>query len=311
MEACRPYRYFYEIDYSRYDASISLEMMACFELQWLCLVYPPSVYPEFASALISCLSTNGVSDIGVTYRTYGTRCSGDAHTSIGNGMLNHYLTFLMTSHISDLVSFHEGDDGLICTLERIDDWFTVLPTLGFLIKLDLHSSLNDAAFCGMYLCDTPTGLASYSDPERTLVKLHVCKADGFPQNLLFAKALSVLSLNPSTPIITAWCMHILRCVQTPLSRPSRRHHLLRTITRIQSGGRRHFVSFTPRVTAISADIRAAFAHRTGISPGLQVEYEDYLLSLPFVPHRYHLLKRDLSIDTLDSTLHNFIDVMAA
>lgn len=311
MSACRSYRYFYEIDYSRFDASISLEMMACFELQWLCLVYPPEVYPEFASALVSCLSTRGVSDVGITYRTYGTRCSGDAHTSIGNGILNHFLTFLMTSHLSDVLSYHEGDDGLICTLERIDHWFTILPTLGFLIKLDLHSSLTDAAFCGMYLCDTPSGLSAYSDPERTLVKLHVCKADGLPQNLLFAKALSVLSLNPCTPIITAWCQHILRCVDTPLSKPSRRHHLLRTIARIQSGGRRHFVSFSPRTFTITSDVRAAFAHRTGISPALQVAYESYLLALPFVPSRYHLLKRDLSIDTLDSTLHNFIDVMAA
>lgn len=312
MNNAKGYRYYYETDYSRFDASISAEMLASFEFNWLTLVYPCIDYPSLATALVSSVKTKGIHETGIVYNVFGTRCSGDAHTSIGNGVLNHFLTFLMTSHLDDLVTYHEGDDGLICVNENIDDSFDILPQLGFMVKVDCYGDINDASFCGMCLdegdCES---LDMFSDPFRCLAKIHTACADGFSKNLIVAKAMSILNLNPSTPIITAFCEHILNVVDSPLLRPNRRERFLRMISNLQKGSFKHQIDLGIKSTEISATKRANFLARTGLSPGYQVKYENYLRSLREVPAKYELIKRDVVLETADSTLFNFHECLYA
>lgn len=308
MSNLRGYRFYYETDYSRFDASISAEMLASFEHMWLTLCFDPVDHEQFAGALAASLVTSGRSDVGVTYRLLGTRCSGDAHTSVANGVMNHMLTFLMTCHLSDCVSYHEGDDGIIATNEGIDSQFETLPDLGFLIKVDKYNHLNDTSFCGMFLVDDPIrGLQMYSDPLRCMAKLHTACADGLSQDLLVAKAMSIFNLNPSTPIITAWCQHILRVVPSRLLRPTKRARLLSTVNRVTRGGRKQeYIDLDIRAVDITPDVRASFAARTGIGVAEQLAYERYLLCLPYVPESYELIKREVVFEDSDSTLFNFL-----
>lgn len=292
---------YYEIDYSRFDLSISAEVISQYEHAWVSLVYPPLNYPGFWQTLVSTLITSGFSEYGITYSLPGSRCSGDPHTSVGNGLLNGFLTWLVTFD-KDCSYFCEGDDGIIGCSPPIGDEIEIIPDLGFMLKIDHYRHINDCSFCGMYLLDDSGTLGMYSDPLRTLSKIHVCCADGLPNNLIVAKALSVLNLNPATPIITAFCRHILRVVHSKLLNPRNRNRLTAAVKRVSP-----IMAYMPFQTAPvycepSPEMRAAFAARTGISPALQCQYEQYLLSLLFVPSRYALLKRDIELDGLQTTL---------
>nr|ASS83254.1 RNA-dependant RNA polymerase [Lake Sinai virus 1] len=292
---------YYEIDYSRFDLSISAEVISQYEHAWVSLVYPPLNHPGFWQTLVSTLITSGFSEYGITYSLPGSRCSGDPHTSVGNGLLNGFLTWLVTFD-KDCSYFCEGDDGIIGCSPPIGDEIEIIPDLGFMLKIDHYHHINDCSFCGMYPLDDSGTLSMYSDPLRTLSKIHVCCADGLPNNLIVAKALSVLNLNPATPIITAFCRHILRVVHSKLLNPRNRNRLTAAVKRVSP-----IMAYMPFQTAPvyrepSPETRAAFAARTGISPALQCQYEQYLLSLLFVPSRYALLKRDIELDGLQTTL---------
>nr|UDY81058.1 MAG: RNA-dependent RNA polymerase [Lake Sinai virus 8] len=293
--------HYYEIDYSRFDLSISVELLSQFEHSWIALVYPPDSHPLFWQTLVATLNTSGFSEYGVTYSLPGSRCSGDPHTSIGNGLLNAFLTWLIT-HDKDSVYYCEGDDGIIASRQPILDEIEIIPDLGFMLKIDHYDHVNDCSFCGMYLYEDHACLGMYSDPMRTLSKIHACCADGKPSNLIVAKALSLLNLNPATPIITAFCQHILRVVPSVLLNPRNRNRLIATMKRVAPWTHHLRVRCDVLCSEPSPTIRAAFALRTGISPALQVQYEAYLASLPYVPAKYVYLKRDLELDGIGASL---------
>nr|UDY80838.1 MAG: RNA-dependent RNA polymerase [Lake Sinai virus 3] len=302
---------YYEIDYSRFDLSISAEVISQYEHAWVSLVYPPSSHPAFWQTLVSTLVTSGFSEYGITYSLPGSRCSGDPHTSVGNGLLNAFLTWLITFD-KDCVYFCEGDDGIIGCSPPIGDEVEIIPDLGFMLKMEHYHHVDECSFCGMYLLDARGILKMYSDPLRTLSKIHVCCADGLPNNLIVAKALSILNLNPSTPIITAFCRHILNVVRSRLLNPRNRNRLAAAVRRVAPWMVYMPFRYTPCYDEPCPATRAAFAARTGISPALQIEYEAYLLSLPFVPSRYALLKRDVELDGLSTVLlGNFQSVLYA
>nr|UDY80882.1 MAG: RNA-dependent RNA polymerase [Lake Sinai virus 3] len=302
---------YYEIDYSRFDLSISAEVISQYEHAWVSLVYPPSVHPGFWQTLVSTLITSGVSEYGITYSLPGSRCSGDPHTSVGNGLLNAFLTWLITFD-KDCAYFCEGDDGIIGCSPPIGDEVEIIPDLGFMLKMEHYNHIDECSFCGMYLLDARGTLKMYSDPLRTLSKIHVCCADGLPNNLIVAKALSVLNLNPSTPIITAFCRHILNVVRSRLLNPRNRNRLAAAVRRVAPWMVYMPFRYTPYYDEPCPATRAAFAARTGISPALQIEYEKYLLALTFVPSKYVLLKRDVELDGLSTVLlGNFRSVLYA
>lgn len=293
--------HYYEIDYSRFDLSISVELLSQFEHSWVALTYSPDAHPLFWQTLVATLTTSGFSEYGVTYSLPGSRCSGDPHTSIGNGLLNAFLTWLVT-HDKNSVFYCEGDDGIIASREPILDEIEIIPDLGFMLKIDHYDHINDCSFCGMYLYEDRASLGMYSDPMRTLSKIHACCADGKPSNLIVAKALSLLNLNPATPIITAFCQHILRVVPSVLLSPRNRNRLLATMRRVAPWTHHLSVRCDVVCSEPSPIVRAAFALRTGISPALQVRYESYLASLPYVPAKYVYLKRDLELDGIGASL---------
>lgn len=293
--------HYYEIDYSRFDLSISAEVISQFEHAWVSFVYPPDSYPLFWQTLVSTLITSGFSEYGITYSLPGSRCSGDPHTSVGNGILNAFLTWLVT-YDKDCSYYCEGDDGIIGCSEPILDEIEIIPDLGFMLKIDHYDHIDDCSFCGMYLLDDRGTLRMYSDPIRTLSKIHVCCADGAPNNLIVAKALSILNLNPSTPIVTAFCRHILRVVHSKLLNPRNRNRLTAALRRVAPWVVYFPFSYDPVCAEPSPAMRAAFAVRTGVSPSLQIQYEAYLMSLLYVPRAYRYLKRDLELDGISTSL---------
>lgn len=136
---------YYEIDYSRFDLSISAEVISQYEHAWVSLVYPPSSHPAFWQTLVSTLVTSGFSEYGITYSLPGSRCSGDPHTSVGNGLLNAFLTWLITFD-KDCVYFCEGDDGIIGCSPAIGDEVEIIPDLGFMLKMEHYNHVDECSF---------------------------------------------------------------------------------------------------------------------------------------------------------------------
>nr|UDL13945.1 MAG: RNA dependent RNA polymerase [Xiangshan insect virus] len=219
------YDTYIEIDYSRFDMTVSEPIMAGVEHTIFKTCFPDD--KEFHKFLDACLRVTGRSWLGTYYKVRGTRCSGDAHTSIGNGLINRFLTWicLLTVPSNAWRSVHEGDDGLIgvrhgygeLVMECLDD----LKFYGFTIKKKITKNLNEVTFCGRRLVITQKGVMDCCDPIRTMGKFHVTSRDGDIRTLAYAKALSYLHTDSSTPVIGVLAACVERSLRDKVSKGRR------------------------------------------------------------------------------------------
>lgn len=315
MSALLDHPVYLETDYSRFDMSISSEVIAQIEMSLLSLAYSPTEFPYFWAHYLMTLHTVGVSAIGTYYQSIGGRCSGDAHTSIGNGIINAFNSFLISlSPKNTALYFNEGDDGLLgTTCEHMDEVIsnmTVLPMLGFSLKYDVYSEIEMTSFCGRFLYNDLGRLRSYSDPYRTLSKFHTACSNMLPYNVARAKALSVIHMNYQTPILTQLALLFIR--STHGGHFSDLRHLQNYYAAEKAGNPFNFLPNLSNCDEPSPQIRAAFALRTGISPPHQIRYENYLRSFDVVPSKFVALFNDLDIEAPSSALYGAVlDCMTA
>jgi len=286
MSALTSCSHFIETDYSRFDMSYSYEMIHSFEMMAL-LFFFDDFDEGYADSLRMLFETSGKSDIGLDYSVFGTRCSGDAHTSIGNGLVNDFMTWLCVPHDSE--HFHEGDDGVIglrgeVEYQQVMYNLNVISCLGFQLKMDTYHSIHETTFCGRFFYEDRGQLYSYCDIERALSKFHTVCSDGDSRALLLAKAMSINYTDGGTPIIGCVSDVIIRLL-LPVVMP---RSLKRAKYRLQHEGRYkvlryssdHFSDPTPA-------IRAACWNRTGFTPSVQIAFENYyrsFLKLGYIPN---------------------------
>jgi len=298
---------FYETDFTRFDQCFSAETMLSVEYQWFQRTFPFNEHPLANLLMLMALTTRGQSDIGVKYKVLGTRCSGDAHTSIFNGLTNDFMMWIMFGRC---VRYHEGDDGVVAFTRKTDpgrNSFFFLEILGFQLKCDRYTSINDVSFCGMKIYQNSHHLSMYSDFWRTACKIHTICSDGKPHELARAKAFSLLALNPSTPILSAWAHLILRCTDRHKSRDKlvcervwKTAHSLRDVYHRPSTellkGFRNVVDF-------SSDELASFCHTTGMTAAQVISYHNYLNSLDYIPSSFDKLRIDVIADSATTQLY--------
>jgi len=144
-----------------------------------------------------------------------TRMSGEMNTSLGNGFSNlMFMLFVCESKGSkNVLGVVEGDDGLF----RIDG---PIPTpedfaaLGLNIKLDVHSSINTASFCGIVF--DPDDRINVTDPVSVMLNFgwtsrRYMKAKKSRLNLLLrCKALCLAHQYPGCPILASLSSYVLR-----------------------------------------------------------------------------------------------------
>jgi hypothetical protein len=279
------YRYFLETDYSRFDLSISAAYIKSVERVFLSA---PFFADEGYLRLLGWLeNTTGVSEIGLTYDVLGTRCSGDAHTSIANGLINHFNTWLAMIEIPDdqWVSFHEGDDGIMGVVEGLEDQaihnMHIMPVLGFQLKLDVHNDIGATGFCGRYLYSTIYGIKAYCDIRRTMAKLHTITSDGDAEALLLAKMISYYCTDADTPLVGVLA-HVI--IQILLPQVTQRR-LLRALTHLKRDywfAQKHKGDLMVRseypLRLADTATRASVADRCDIGIAMQYAYEKYYLS---------------------------------
>lgn len=219
-----------------------------------------------------------MSYLGVEYAIDGTRCSGDAHTSIGNGLINAINTYACLRHVPHELwtSVHEGDDGVIATrlpTGQGEKYLLVLGCLGFSVKNETHNQLNDVSFCGRHWFVDGATLRDHADIIRSLEKFHTavsnCRADA----LLLAKAMSYYHTDAHTPLIGPLTWSITQVLRhkihfSPIKRALHAYSKERWLQTEK------ILVNDPRTRpSISHDARVSCHRRTGISPRLQVELE--------------------------------------
>lgn len=203
------YDTYIEIDFSRFDMTIHEDIIRIFEQRFL--IWPFSRdHPLYYECVGRLNRTTGVSGFGTRYTVRGTRCSGDAHTSISNGILNRFLVWLCLRKLptTSWTSFHEGDDGVIGVKSRYLNQalynLQYLGCLGFSAKIKSTRVLEEVIFCGRRLSTDRNGkLTTICDVTRTLRKFNTTVSLGQPDLLLYAKALSYNYTDADTPIVGA------------------------------------------------------------------------------------------------------------
>lgn len=303
LEPLGDYSNYIETDYSRFDSTIPPEYTRFVEAGFVHYCFDKDEYPDLALAMKFCERTDGVTPLGIGYRTTG-RCSGDAHTSIGNGVINAFNTWLALRRLPDhsWISYHEGDDGIIaCTdevrLQLICNLMLFAP-LGFSIKIINPPTLEETTFCGRTHVLTPK-LASMCDVRRTLSKFHITCSDLPSRRAILAKSYSYWATDASTPIIS-WLCYAILTVLAPSEKDIRSLFRAGTLskfekTQIQQG---ICANFEPPV--ICAAKRAALEIKEGIIISLQVAMEEEFQSwigLGYVPSDYpYIVVDNLHVD---------------
>lgn len=150
------------------------------------------------------------------------RMSGEMSTSLANGFTNLMVGLFLASRHGDRVEdggvdmVVEGDDGLMITRHA-----TPTPEefgeLGFVIKQEKPSCINEASFCKMVF--DPVDLSNLADPAEGLVKFgwtHAQQKNGSDKvlkELLRAKALSLAYELPHCPILAALARYGMRVTE--------------------------------------------------------------------------------------------------
>lgn len=210
---------FLEIDYSRFDMTISPEIINIFELAVLKKPFPFGEHALYHQALDHTLRTSGISSFGTRYNREGGRCSGDAHTSIGNGLLNYFLTWVCLRGLPQHAwrSVHEGDDGIVGFQAKYWDQvranMAFLDVLGFKVKLKLSKNVEEVVFCGRHFFWTSEGMREMADVPRSLKKFNTTMSLGRNKILLLAKALSYNYTDADTPLLGALTYSLVRVLR--------------------------------------------------------------------------------------------------
>lgn len=261
-----------ETDFSRFDMTVSYEVVVAFELAWIRKAFPKGKYPELDAALSLLSRMKGVSDLGVVYDILGTRASGDAHTSLGNGLLNRFIIWacLRKHPLGSWVSHHEGDDGRIALLgldpQVATHDLSFAKVLGFDLKIVLTDSLH-ATFCGRWLC--PEG-HEVADIFRCLDKFPITFKDGDRDALLLAKAYSYRYTDGHSPLISKLVARIIELLEPRITRNALRKRIRGTRLferQLILGG------IAAETREPESCCRVLVAMRTGLSPRAQVEIE--------------------------------------
>jgi len=152
-------------------------------------------------------------------RVLCTRMSGEMNTSLDNGFSNWmFIDFICYLLKCDYLGCFEGDDGICRIIPRKGGR---LPTpedfarLGLLMKLEYHSKLSTASFCGLIFDEED--MLVISDPIWTISTFGWVNRQymnttrpGKLKALLRCKALSLAHQYPGCPIIAALASYALR-----------------------------------------------------------------------------------------------------
>jgi hypothetical protein len=277
-------REYFASDYTAFEALFTRELMdACeFELYDYMTQYLPT-HEHFMSLVRDVLGgTNTLVYKFFTVELEATRMSGEMTTSLGNGWTN-LMAFLFVAYKSgcEVDGFVEGDDGVFALLkgEHLDD--ALFESLGLRIKLERHTDLCSASFCGIIF--DPDDCINVTDPREVLAgfgwttNLYLNASLSTRLNLLRAKSLSYAYQYPGCPIIADLAEYGLR-----MTRGRDIRHFVSQKWQTNQWEREQVLGLTesriPR-RQVGMSTRLLVERKYGITVEVQLSIEHYLQSL--------------------------------
>lgn len=297
-----PGRRYVATDYSSFEAHMTPEILNICEFQlysYMTKNLPKKPRLDFLSHVRKALAgrSTGVSKLG-GFSIPGVRMSGDMCTSLGNGFTNLCLSFyLLTLYGFKPDGVFEGDDGLLA-VQSASGMLTKkeFESIGAIIKMEPSATVEEAGFCGLYaargsfdnLCDVVDVLVKFG------WTMSNAKAGGEKviRQLLRAKAFSLAFEMPRCPILRELANYALRITAdvAPKFEVNKYGELGWWDEQVLRGA----VLTNLPADGVSNASRQFVHEKWGISPQVQVDYEQYLKS------KNDLLPIPLSLEVRDS-----------
>lgn len=301
-----------EIDYTRFDSTISRTMIVNVEAFIFSVIFPKADHPLLHAALKFAQTTIGVTPLGIIYFVEGTRCSGDAHTSIANGLLNFFMFWVLVSRLPPdaWLSYHEGDDGIAGIKSKY--WKQVLfnclilQCLGFEAKLAWFDQLQLTTFCGRSHVPIGGALMSMCDLPRTLSKIHITTSNLKTRTAALAKAYSYWATDRHTPIVGTVCWALIKLLG---GNPGVRKSITRcrTIRPHEKGKILRGLDMHHDLVQVPSELRVATELKYGLSVAQQHAIENQALGwvrMGYIPHTFQpLLVNELHVGTDNAHYH--------
>jgi len=216
---------YYSTDYTSFEAHFTKEVMQTCE--FVLYNYMVKNLPEEQKRQMENIKNVLVGKNHCVFRQHGvaemdaTRMSGEMNTSLGNGFANLMITLFLAKGkgAGTVLGYVEGDDGLF-TFEneakapQVEDY----KRLGFTIKMESTTNLNEASFCGnVFDC---TDLLVLTDPLKALAgfgwtsKRYANATPKVKMQLLRSKALSMAHQYNGMPVLSKFARRIVHLTRS-------------------------------------------------------------------------------------------------
>lgn len=207
-------------DYTSFEAHFTPEVMYSIEFEYYAYMTSSIGNNIFVTIILVYLAGNNkVQFKAFLVRIYGIRQSGEMCTSLGNGISNLVIMYfvLTESGCTCIFGVVEGDDGLFTFVGNFPTRET-FNSLGFDIKLEYHSQLSHASFCGLVF--DIEDRVNVTDPRQVLLNLgwigrkYNFANDKTRMMLARAKGYSLSFTYPACPILSACARYIMRATRS-------------------------------------------------------------------------------------------------
>jgi len=212
------YNYFLETDYSSFESCFSNKYCDAVELQLFYYFFQNNL--DIYYQILQCYyhgDKNRITKLkNEEYIAYASECrfSGEMWTSLGNGFSNLMnMLYLCEKYDIKAKGLVEGDDAIFCLNKNIikpQDY----EKLGFRIKMKYEKNIINTTFCGITYDSENNRLLA--PPEQIARMGWTCHAQYLNSRqkillgLLKAKAMSVYSTTPCTPILGPLAFKIIQ-----------------------------------------------------------------------------------------------------
>jgi hypothetical protein len=293
---------FYETDYTAYESQFDNQMMRILEFNLY--NYMTTEIPgneDFMRMNFGALGKcNDIKSKNMKF-TVEARMSGEMSTSLGNGFSN-LMTMLFVAKLNgnaNVKGVVEGDDGLFTfdgPAPQPDDF----SKIGFHIKLQKHTIINECSFCGIVFDEIDQIVVT--DPRKVMLTVpwttrqYLHSSDLTLAALLRCKGMSLRAQYPGAPIIQSIANYAIR-VTNHVSR----RKLRATVAKLQVSSwerERMFLQLEQKTTPtiVGARTRILIANRYGITVNQQLAvetiYDNKNDLLPIRPPNYNLFNPD-------------------
>lgn len=268
-------------DYTAFETHFTKEMMETVEFQLYRYLTQYLPGKDDFYRMLDCISgTNKLYSHNFSVELEATRMSGEMCTSLGNGFSN-LMFMLYACHVAgsdSVIGVVEGDDGLF-RVEGKPPTSELFKEMGLTIKLESHSKLSDASFCGLIfdeedrinISDPIKVLCAFGWTDRKYAKAKQSKLNG----LLRSKALSLLYEYKNAPVFQALARYALRVTEGTRARSASTFNLYEK-EMVEQAYRYYNENSDLLYKPVPIRTRFLMEAKFGLSVSMQIKIEQYL-----------------------------------